>query len=86
MRSCNAYLGTVWARDPCPGLEPVCHPLHDDEPLESRLRFHPSRLCPSELGAGAINGTLLRGCLIPEKETREQKIKDWAIISPVPEE
>lgn len=46
---------------------PVSHPLRDDEPLESRLRFYPSRLCPSELGAG-VSGTLLRGCLIPGRD------------------
>lgn len=56
---------------------PVSHPLHDDEPLESRLRFYPSRLCPSELGAG-VNGTLLCGCLIPGRD-EGAKIKDWAL-------
>lgn len=57
------------------GVIPVSasHPLHDDEPLESRLRFYPSRLCPSELGAGPVNGTLLRGCLIPEKDDEARK-------------
>ena len=60
---------------------PVPHLLHDDEPLESRLRFYPSRLCPSELGAGVINGTLLRGCLIPERD-EGARVKNRA-ISPI---
>lgn len=49
--------GPVWVGVQYPCL--LSHLLRDDEPLESRLRFYPSRLCPSELGAGAVEGNLI---------------------------